>query len=248
MNCPYCTERVSDAAIVCMHCHRDLFLIRPLMDKLAEATKRLEAIETAGPAGQPAVASAPRRRRASPLPALTALSAMSLMFILLVAAHFIIIVEYSLPLVLLRTVSILLPLAFGFLCEETANRTLLVEFVYGLAVAVAAILSMSVIVGKLDHVPVLPRGAYEWREFAEYGASITFGFFTGVIIRHSVIAMRSPETVKHWLIESATRAVAKRAGGKVAGVGLNIVGPIIRTAAAIASGTVAISTGFKQFF
>ena len=43
MNCPYCAERVADDAIVCKHCHRELFLIRPLMEKLADANRRLTA-------------------------------------------------------------------------------------------------------------------------------------------------------------------------------------------------------------
>lgn len=248
MNCPYCTERISDAAIVCIHCHRDLFLIRPLMDKLAEANKRIEALEAeARPEAAPAAARS-RRRQASPLPSLTPLSALALTYILLVVAHFVIIVDYNMPLILLRTVSILVPLAFGFLCEETSDRTLLVEFAYGLLVAVLAILSMAMVIGRLDHVPILPRGIYEWREFIEYGASITFGFFTGVIIRHSILAMRTQSRSKNWLIVSAMRAVARRPGGKVAGVDLHVVGPIIRTVAALASGAVAVSTGFKQFF
>ncbi len=49
MNCPYCAERVADDAIVCKHCHRELFLIRPLMDKLAEATRRIQAFEMGTP-------------------------------------------------------------------------------------------------------------------------------------------------------------------------------------------------------
>ena len=65
-----------------------------------------------------------------------------------------------------------------------------IKFVSGVVVAILSILVMAKIVGTVDHVPVLPRNAYEWREFAEYGASIAFGFFTGVVIRQIVIAMR----------------------------------------------------------
>jgi hypothetical protein len=257
MNCPYCAERVSDAAIVCKHCHRDLFLIRPLMDKLAEAGKRIEVLEGAGAAEPSAAATGPAmRRHDDALPTLTPLSSLSLMFISLMLAHFVIIVEYSLPLIVLRAVSIILPLGFGFLCQDTPNRTLLVEFIWGLVIAMAAILAMSAVVGRLDHVPVLPRSAYEWREFIEYGASVTFSFFTGVIIRHTVIAMRDPDESHSRLIASATRAFARRVGGKlgrtldrkVAGVDLRKVGPIVRTAAAIASATVSVTTGFKHFF
>ena len=245
MNCPYCAERVSDNAIVCKHCHRELFLIRPLMDKLADATKRLAAFETVRPGEPLRVTGA--ARASSYLPTLPPLSALSLMFILLMLAHFILIVEYNLPLTLLRAVSILVPLAFGFLYEETPGRTLLVEFTLGVLIAMAAVFGMAAVVGRLDHVPIFPTDRYEWREFVEYGASIAFGFFTGVIIRHTVIAMRTPVEIKSRLVVRAWRAVAQR-DGKIAGVDLKKFGPIVRTAAAIASGIVSVTTGFKQFF
>jgi hypothetical protein len=187
------------------------------------------------------------RRRHLWLPTLTPLGALSLMFIGLMLAHFVLIVEYNVPLVWLRAVSILLPLAFGFLYEETPGRTLLVEFTWGVAVAVVSIFAMAAVIGRLDHVPVFPIDRYGWREFIEYGASIAFGFFTGVIIRHALIAMRSPVEIRSGLTMMAWRAIARR-DGKVAGVDLRKFGPIVRTAAAIASGIVSVTTGFKQFF
>jgi hypothetical protein len=245
MNCPYCAERVADDAIVCKHCHRELFLIRPLMDKLADATRRLQAFEMA-PSNEAVRVTKPARRP-SFLPTLTPLSALSLMFIALMLAHFLLIVEYNRPLILLRAVSILVPLMFGFLYEETPGRTLLVEFICGVLVAVAAIFTMAAVIGRLDHVPVLPTDRYEWREFIEYGASIAFGFFTGVIIRHAVIAMYAPADRPSRLVSRVWRSLAQR-DGKIAGIGLKQFWPILRTAAAIGSGIVSITTGFKQFF
>ena len=171
------------------------------------------------------------------------------MFIALMLAHFLLIVEYNLPLILLRAVSILVTARVRPSLRGDADRTLPVEFVCGVLVAVAAIFAMAAVVGRLDHVPVLPTDRYEWREFVEYGASIAFGFFTGVIIRHAVIAMHSPAAeIPNRLFVMAWRAVATRADGKIAGVELKKVGPIVRTAAAIASGIVSVTTGFKQFF
>jgi hypothetical protein len=73
-----------------------------------------------------------------------------------------------------------------------------------LVIAVASILSMSAIVGKLDNVPVMPRNAFEWREFAEYGVSIAFGFLTGVLIRQIVDAMRA------WMSRPSAEPIAWR--------------------------------------
>ncbi len=143
--------------------------------------------------------------------------------------------------------SILVPLMFGLLYEETPGRTLLVEFICGVLVAVAAIFAMAALIGRLDHVPVLPTDRYEWREFVEYGASIAFGFFTGVIIRHAVIGMYAPADRPSRLITRVWRSLAQR-DGKIAGIGLKQFWPILRTVAAIGSGIVSITTGFKQFF
>ena len=45
MDCPYCAEQVKDSALVCKHCGRDLFVIRPLMAKLDAAASRLAVLE-----------------------------------------------------------------------------------------------------------------------------------------------------------------------------------------------------------
>jgi hypothetical protein len=226
-----------------MHCHRDLFLIRPLMEKLEVANKRLETLDAEGNAQ----VQGRRRYPQSVLPWLSPLSALSLMFIALVMAHFIIIIEYNWPLYILRIVSILVPMTFGFFCLEVLNRTLLFEFGYGLAVAAASLLCMAAVVGRLDNVPVLPRTSYEWREFIEYGLSIAFGFFTGVIIRQTVIATRMQVETRSRLVTAASRALARRKG-RMAQVALQQFGPIVRTAAALASGAISVTTGFKYFF
>ena len=245
MNCPYCAEKIKAAAIVCKHCSRDLSVIRTLMDKLADATNRLEILEGGAPQEQLAVVTAARRTQTFALPTINPITAMALAFILLVAAHFIIIIQYSLPLIQLRVVSIVVPIAFGFVCKELEKRTLLFEFVYGLIIAVAAIFAMSTIVGKIDNVPVLPRNAYEWREFAEYGASITFGFLTGAIIRQTVIAMISPDVKPNWLLGLISRAIAEKFGGEDA---VETIQSGVSLVTAVACGITSAYTGLSKFF
>ena len=184
----------------------------------------------------------------SPLPGIDPLAAMSVTFILLILAHYIIIVEYSLPLIFLHIVSIVVPLAFGFLCRESSRRTMAIGFFYGVVVAVLSILVMAKVVGKLDNVPVLPRNAYEWREFAEYGASIAFGFFTGVILRQTVIAMLAPAPSPNWLIRTISNAIAEKLGGEAAGFNIRTIQALISAATAAGSAITSLITGLGQFF
>lgn len=248
MDCPYCAEAVKDSALVCKHCQRDLFVVRPLIEKLAETAGRLEALEAVS-SGE--VLDAARRLRAgSPahsLPGVEPVAAMALTFIALVAAHYVIIVEYSLPLIVLRIVSIAVPLAFGFLCRADGRPGIWTEFLYGVVIALASILVMSKIVGRIDSVPVLPRNFVEWREFAEYGASITFGFFTGVIIRQMVIAMRSPGIKPPWLVDRLSRAIVRKIGDKP-GFNMATIRSLVSAAAAAGSGIASLVTGLSQFF
>lgn len=234
--------------MVCKHCSRDLSVVRGLTLQLEAATAKLETLEAASVGVTPVVGQAPSYvPPSSLLPGIESISAMALAFIVLVVAHYVIIIEYSMPLIVLRVVSIAVPLAFGLLCRETERETLAVEFLYGVIIALASILVMSKVVGKIDTVPVLPRNAHEWREFAEYGASIAFGFFTGVIIRRMLIAAKTPDVKPPWLIDMASRALAKKIGDKP-GFNLATIQSLVSAASAAGSGVTSVVTGLSQFF
>ena len=48
MHCPYCVSEIPDSAIVCAHCRRDLFLFRPLLDRISALERNLQQSDALG--------------------------------------------------------------------------------------------------------------------------------------------------------------------------------------------------------
>lgn len=199
MNCPYCLSEVSEEAFVCKVCTRDLYLFKPMMAKVADLEKRLEEIPN-----QEAYES-----RISQLEVLldeyqqksTAPKTMGdwlieislyllVPLLLLLFAHWLIVVIYDTKMIYLRVISIVVPLPFAFALFKGHQHKLLPWFVGTVILSIASVIGMSWITSMVDHSPILPQTPFEWKELIEYAASIAFSFLTGMLLGRVAFASK----------------------------------------------------------
>jgi len=179
MECPFCAEDFNDTALVCKSCGRDLRLVLPVIEENLQLIKQAGELQL-----QVNRLRAAEVRSATPFQFWTTHTGIYLIapIVLLLAVHYLITVRFNVPLIYLRLSTLAVPLPFGFALLWLSHHGFRWSLVYGAAVGVVSVTGMLAIIAYTDNVPILPEDLREWREAAEYAASIMLAYATGNVL------------------------------------------------------------------
>jgi class 3 adenylate cyclase len=128
-------------------------------------------------------------RRALPLRLFATYAMTSI--ILLLFAHYVILIKLDLDALSLRFLSLALPVAVGFALSQQTGHGVGAAFLLGATVGFVSVLGMLVTVGIVDAVSIVPSSRFEWQEAAEYAIAITLATMLGSILAQAVSSVRS---------------------------------------------------------
>lgn len=181
MHCPYCASDIHNDALVCAVCRRDVQLVKQLAARVEELEQQLK--DLAARKGADCGAEDSNEADSEDVPHALGWFGWLLgglpPLMLLLGAHWVIVIAYDLNTLFLRIVSLLVPLPFGWLLARRARRYRWEFLLLALGLSCLAVLGMSWLTSLVDKTPVLPQGWREWREFAEYAASIGLSLIAG---------------------------------------------------------------------
>jgi hypothetical protein len=189
MKCPYCLSEVDTDASVCKVCTKDLYLLKPLTQKIENLESKLKEFEDIESlkdrilelenevAYEKNTDSGSFRSKF-----ISILKFLVIPLFILLVCHALIIVIYDLNLIFLRVASILIPLPFGYFLFSSRKLSVTPWFLGSWLLAFLTVIGMSYITGVVDKTPVMPQNPLEWREFIEYSISISSSFLTGMLL------------------------------------------------------------------
>jgi len=179
MECPFCAETIKDEATVCKHCSRDLRLAIPVIHEIQEIVAELDGLQRRLDQVNTSLAMFDRPVR---FMFLNGGIYVLLPTLLLLAAHYLVIMKFDWPQLYLRVASVIIPLPFGMAAYAFSRIGFRGAFGLGVMIAALSVFGMLAVVSYADGTPIVPGSFREWRETVEYGLSIALSFLTGNIL------------------------------------------------------------------
>ena len=250
MECPFCAEDFNDEALACKNCGRDLRLVRPIINENQVLVARVEELQLQVDRAHAAIA-----RATSPARFWSMHCAVYVIVpvVLLIAAHFLIIVVLDISPLYLRLASIAVPLPFGFALLWLSHHGIRWSIFDGILIGLLSVGGMLTVVASIDKVPILPESTRDWHETLEYVASIALANVTGSVI--AILARRMlPRTLDAGGAPSPAAMIIARIIGRHVGEQAlrrraqkiqDNFGTIATAGAALAAGAGSIYTGIR---
>jgi hypothetical protein len=179
MECPFCTETIRDEAIACKSCSRDLRFVKPVLLELQGLVSELDTLAHALDRARAKLARLKNPRRYH---AVHAALYVVIPLVLLVAAHVIVTIVLDVTPLYLRLASIVIPLVLGIVSVPISKLGGWGALLAGAVTSVLSVACMLAVTGINDNVSILPASLREWREVAEYVASIALAFVSGNVL------------------------------------------------------------------
>jgi hypothetical protein len=179
MECPFCAETIKDEATVCKQCIRDLRLAIPVIHEIQEVVVELDRLQRRLDQVNTSLAMFDRPVR---FMFLNGGIYVLLPTLLLLAAHYLVIMKFDWPQLYLRIASVIIPLPFGMAAYAFSRIGFRGAFGLGAMIAALSVFGMLSVVSYADGTPIVPGSFREWRETVEYGLSIALSFLTGNIL------------------------------------------------------------------
>jgi hypothetical protein len=179
MECPFCAETIKDEATVCKHCNRDLRVAIPVIHEIQDVVAELDRLQRRLDQVNTSLAMFDRPVR---FMFLNGGIYVLLPTLLLLAAHYLVIMKFDWPQLYLRVASVIIPLPFGMAAYAFSRIGFRGAFGLGVMIAALSVFGMLAVVSYADGTPIVPGSFREWRETVEYGLSIALSFLTGNIL------------------------------------------------------------------
>jgi len=195
--CPYCAGELVPGVMACRHCGRMVGHLLPLLVRQSElsaevAALREEMARLRGAASVPAALAAVPvdTSRQQPRTQATQPASLAAAVVVVVAAsallHWLLLFVYDAPPMILRILTLLVPLALGLRVSRSGGGSLAAHALASACCGVASVAAMLAVTHLIDGVPLLPQDLREMREALEYCASIALAFLTGYLVMHGL--------------------------------------------------------------